>query len=54
MDGLTRRNKKLHDAAAKYYKILCVVTCMICEIVLGSTGGILDIALGGIEPVSFV
>ncbi len=27
---------------------------MICGIVLGSTGGILNIALGAIEPVSFV
>ena len=27
---------------------------MICAIVLGSTGGILNIALGAIEPVSFV
>jgi hypothetical protein len=50
---LARHNKKLHDAAAKYYK-LRADTCMICAIVLGSTSGLLNIALGAIEPVSFV
>ena len=42
---LARHNKKLHDAAAKYYKIRAD-TCMICAIVLGSTSGLLNIALG--------
>ena len=50
---MARHNKKPHEAAAKYYKI-CANTCMICAIVLRSTGGILNIALGAIEPVSFV
>jgi hypothetical protein len=50
---LARHNKKIHDAAAKYYK-LRADTCMICAIVLGSTSGLLNIALGATEPVSFV
>ncbi len=50
---LARHNKKLHDAPAKYYKIRADI-CMICAIVLGSTSGILNIALGAIELVSFV
>ena len=50
---LAHYNKKLHDAATEYYKI-CADTCIICYIVLGSTGVILNIALGAIEPVSFV
>ena len=50
---LAHHNKKLHDAAAKYYKIR-VDTGMICAIVLGSTSGLLNIALGTIEPVAFV
>ena len=50
---LARHNKKLHDVAAAYYN-LRADTCMICAIVLGSTSGVLNIALGAIEPVSFV
>ena len=50
---LPRHNKKLHDAATKYYK-LRVDTCMIFAILLGSTSGLLNIALGAIKPVSFV
>ena len=50
---LARHKKKLQDAAAKYYKI-CADNSMICAIALGSTNGILNVALGAIEPVSFV
>ncbi len=42
---LAHNNNKLHDAAARYYKIRAD-TCMICAIVLGSSSGILNIALG--------
>jgi len=50
---LARHNKKLHDVAATYSKIHAD-TCMLCASVLGSTTGLLNIALGTIESISFV
>jgi hypothetical protein len=50
---LARHNKKLHDAAAKYYKLRADI-CMIYAIILGSTSGLRNIALGSIELISFV
>ena len=49
---MCRHNKRLHDEAFKYYKS-CADTCILSAIILGSTAGILSIALA-IEPISFV
>ena len=47
-----RHRKRLHDEASKYYKRYAD-TCILSAIILGSTAGILNIALA-IEPISFV
>jgi hypothetical protein len=47
-----RHRKKLHDEASNYYKRYAD-TCILSAIILGSTAGILNIALA-IEPISLV
>ena len=49
---MCRHRKRLHDEGSKYYK-RNADTCILSAIILGSTAGILNIALA-IEPVSFV
>ena len=51
--ALARHNKKLHEASAAYYKTFAD-TSMLAAVVLGSSGGILNIVLGAIDPLSFV
>ncbi len=47
-----RHRKRLHEEASKYYKRQSD-TCTLAAIILGSSAGILNIALA-IEPISFV
>jgi len=47
--ALAIRNKKLHEESAAYYKKF-PDTSTLTAIVMGSTGSILDIVLGAIDP----
>ena len=47
--GVARDNKRLHGAARSYYKSLAD-TSIISAVVLGSTGGLMNILLGVIDP----
>ena len=47
--GIARDNKRLHEAARSYYKGLADAS-MISAVVLGSTGGLMNILLGVIDP----
>jgi len=50
---LAKQNKKLHEASAAYYKKFAD-TSILTAIVLGSTGSILNIVLGSLDPFSSV
>ncbi len=50
---LAKHSKKLHEESAAYYKKFAD-TGILTAIVMGSTGSILNIVLGSIDPFSFV
>ena len=47
--GVARDNKRLYDAALAYYKSLADAS-IISAVVLGSSGGLMHILLGAIDP----
>ena len=51
--SLAKHNKKLHEESAAYYKKFAD-TSVLTAIVMGSTGSILNIVLGAVDPFSFV
>ncbi len=51
--ALAKHNKKLHEASAVYYKKFAEIS-ILSSIVLGSTGSILNIVLGALDPFSSV
>ena len=50
---LAKYNKQLHEASALYYKRFAEIS-ILSSIVLGSTGSILNIVLGALNPFSSV
>ena len=50
---LSKHNKRLHETSAAYYKKFADISILTAK-VMGSTGSILNIVLGAIDPFSFV
>ena len=50
---LAKHNKQLHEASAAYYKKFAEIS-ILSSIILGSTGSILNIVLGALDPFSSV
>ena len=51
--ALAKHNKKLHEASGIYYKKIADIS-ILTAIVMGSTGSILNILLGAIDPFGSV
>ncbi len=50
---LARHNRRVHDTAAGHFRRWADAS-MITSVILGSTGGLLNIVLGALEPVQFI